>query len=120
GMMPAAAFLEIARAAAEKSATGTVTELGRIVWPQPMVVDQEGAALTTSIETNAAQHTFLITSEVDECVRIHCQGTATTAPADEGIATSPRDIPSIESRCRSILDKVQCNALLLGTHGARL
>ncbi|MCX7366152.1 MAG: amino acid adenylation domain-containing protein [Alphaproteobacteria bacterium] len=110
GMLPAAVYLEMARAAAARQG-GVVSALTNIVWPTPMMVGSEGGDLSTSLRPDGA---FSMTCGTT----VHCQGRAIFDEA--GASSGARDIPAIQARCRTVLDKAACDALLRSTHGPSL
>ena len=110
GMLPAAVYLELARAAAARQGSGVVSALTNIVWPTPMMVGAEGGDLATSLRPDGA---FAMTSGSV----LHCQGRAIL---DEAVSPDARAIHAIQSRCGTVLDKAACDALLHSTHGPSL
>ena len=111
GMLPAAVYLELARATVARQGGGTISALTNIVWPTPMMVGSEGGDLATSLKPDGAF--AMVSGSI-----VHCQGRAVF---DEAVAFSDaRGIHAIQSRCGTVLDKAACDALLRSTHGPSL
>ncbi|MGZ8239549.1 MAG: beta-ketoacyl synthase N-terminal-like domain-containing protein, partial [Methylobacter sp.] len=114
GMLPGAVYLEMARAAAHCGG-GNIFGLSHIVWPKPMLVNEQGRGLITRLTPDG----FSITTRNNDVDSIHCQGKIITDPAatETGVEF---DIEAIKSRCASSLSKEQCDRLLGSTHGPAL
>ncbi|MFA6173946.1 MAG: amino acid adenylation domain-containing protein, partial [Kiritimatiellales bacterium] len=114
GMLPGAVYLEMARAAAH-CGDGSIYGLSHIVWPKPMLVNEQGSGLITRLTPDG----FSITTRNNDGDSIHCQGKIITDSAAPE-TSAEFDIEAIQSRCASVLSKEQCDRLLDSTHGPAL
>src|SRR5690606_34034354 len=110
GMLPAAVYLEMARAAAALRGGASVVELSQVVWPQPLLLGGLGGEVRTSLAREAEAFAFTIAS--GDGAAVHCQGHAAFGTAAEGAAT---DLAAIRARCGELLDRADCDALLRST-----
>ncbi|MFA6174888.1 MAG: polyketide synthase dehydratase domain-containing protein, partial [Kiritimatiellales bacterium] len=114
GMLPGAVYLEMARAAAH-CGDGSIYGLSHIVWPKPMLVNEQGSGLITKLTPDG----FSITTRNNDVDSIHCQGKIITDSAAPETGAE-FDIEAIQSRCASVLNRKQCDRLLDSTHGPAL
>jgi acyl transferase domain-containing protein/acyl carrier protein/nucleoside-diphosphate-sugar epimerase len=115
GMLPGAVYLEMARAAAVHCGDGSIFGLSHIVWPKPMLVNEQGSGLITRLTPDG----FSIVTRNNDGESIHCQGKIIMGRAAPKTGAE-FDIEAIQSRCASLLNREQCDRLLDSTHGPAL
>ena len=77
-MLPAAAYLEMARAAIEQASgerpEGAVLELRDVVWAEPLVVQQQGCEVNIALQAEGNGIAYEIYSGTGNEEKVHCQG----------------------------------------------
>jgi acyl transferase domain-containing protein/acyl carrier protein len=106
-MLPAAASLELARAAAQKAGGRPVVGLSHVAWLRPVVVGEGGQDLEIELSPKADGVSFQIVSEAG--ADPHVQGEITFAGGAVWQADSSAvDLGSLKRRCSDRRDRAEC------------
>nr|AAY32965.1 DszB [Sorangium cellulosum]CAI43933.1 DisB protein [Sorangium cellulosum] len=118
-LLPAAAFLEMARAAGEMASGRPVRDILDVVWTAPVVVGAEPREIEITLRPAAGAIDFAVSSAAERAVISHAQGRMRLDegdPAEE--AAPPLPLDDILSRCSRVTGGDACYRRLqqLGLH----
>ncbi len=116
-ILPAAAYLELARAAVEQALeltpeSGAVIHLAEVFFEQPLVVAEDVVELHIALyQPSAASIAFEVFTRADTEDIIHTRGTAWLAPEDEAQALRQAgvlNLPALQAQCSQVLSHAAC------------
>src|ERR1051326_7089113 len=96
-VLPAVAYLEMARAAGELSGMGQICEVKNVVWSRPFVLDVAEKNISVRLRPDGQEIIYEIFSRQANEVSIHSQGRLAYNSLPGQV--EPLDISAIQSRC---------------------
>ncbi|MDX8047239.1 SDR family NAD(P)-dependent oxidoreductase [Gracilibacillus sp. S3-1-1] len=104
-VFPAAAMLEMARAAGEFAGDRKVHKITKVVWPERITVGQEDQNIYIGLRTNEGGADFTITSsERNNSDHLHSEGRVEFSEGN-GLSTEIIDLKAISNRCTQKISK---------------
>ncbi len=110
-IVPASAYLEMARAAGNLVNRGTVNKLQDVVFPTRLPVPETGVEVQVCLEEADDRLVFRVMSRPNGSTLIHCRGALTTQASAVNIPVQRADFRRIQARCQREIDKEEIYSL---------
>ncbi|WP_437923086.1 SDR family NAD(P)-dependent oxidoreductase [Sorangium sp. So ce291] len=117
-LLPAVAFLEMARAAADMASGRPVRDILDVVWTAPVIVDVEPREVQIALRPSADGLDFTVSSGAEHAVISHAVGRVRLDEGEPDDAAPPLPLDDIISRCTEITRGDACYRRLqqIGLH----